>query len=69
MPKIKVSIQCSCGSRTFDIPPAPGKDDVIRCLKCGATGTFGDVAAQAQKQAAEAIRSRAERSAGGSKPN
>lgn len=57
MSKIKVSIQCACGSTTFDIPPNPGPQDTVRCLKCGASGSFGEVLEQARAQAAEAVRS------------
>lgn len=48
-------VRCSCGSDKFEMPQSPKAHDTIKCAKCGATGKYGDVMAQAKKQTVSAV--------------
>lgn len=47
----QVEIRCSCGSEKFDIPKHPRPSDIVKCARCGATGSFTEVIGQATSQA------------------
>ncbi len=51
----KITVRCSCGSDKFEMPTNPKAGDTIKCAKCGATGKYGDVVGQAEKQAVSAV--------------
>lgn len=51
MSKDTISVKCSCGSEKFEIPNNPLATDIIKCIKCGATGKYGDVMKAARRQA------------------
>ncbi len=45
-----VSLKCSCGSEKFEFPKNPKDSDTIKCSKCGASGTYGQVMRDAAKK-------------------
>jgi len=45
-----VKIACSCGSEQFSSNGEREADTVMTCVKCGATGKYGDMMEQAKKQ-------------------
>lgn len=51
MTKGTINFKCSCGSAKFEIPNNPKATDTIKCVQCGATGKYGDVMNEAQRQA------------------
>jgi hypothetical protein len=51
MSKDTINFKCSCGSAKFEMPSNPKAADTIKCVKCGATGKYGDVMKKAQSQA------------------
>lgn len=51
MTATQVGIRCSCGSEKFEVPRNPKASDMIKCARCGASGTYGNVMGQATAQA------------------
>ena len=51
----KISFKCRCGSDKFKIPSTRRATDTISCVKCGATGKYGDVMRSATSQAKSAV--------------
>lgn len=53
MSKGEIRFNCArCGSAKFEFPSKnPRPDDVIICAKCGASGRYGDIQAEAVRQA------------------
>lgn len=51
----EVGISCSCGSTKFEMPENPKSSDIIKCAKCGASGRYGEVIEQAQRQITAAV--------------
>ncbi|MDH4907268.1 ECs_2282 family putative zinc-binding protein [Xanthomonas axonopodis pv. ricini] len=55
MSTTQIGVKCSCGSDKFEMPTHPKASDKIRCSKCGASGTYGEVMRQATSQAKTAV--------------
>jgi len=51
MSTTQIGVKCSCGSNKFEMPKNPKASDRIKCSKCGASGTYGNVMRQATSQA------------------
>lgn len=51
----EVGISCSCGSTKFEMPEQPQASDIIKCAKCGASGRYGEVIEEAQRQITAAV--------------
>ncbi|PSD11557.1 hypothetical protein C7E14_18770 [Stenotrophomonas maltophilia] len=55
MSTTQIGVKCSCGSSKFETPTNPKASDRIRCSRCGASGTYGEVMRQATSQAKTAV--------------
>lgn len=51
----EVGISCSCGSTKFEMLERPQASDIIKCAKCGASGRYGEVIKEAQRQITSAV--------------
>jgi len=57
----KVGISCGrCGGTQFEFPTNPKPNDTVKCIKCGATGTWGAMQKsaldQTKKQVEESLK-------------
>ncbi|MFL0336307.1 hypothetical protein [Stenotrophomonas maltophilia] len=55
MSTTQIGVKCSCGSDKFEMPKNPKASDTIKCSRCGASGTYGNVMRQATSQATTAV--------------
>lgn len=55
MSTTQIGVKCSCGSNKFEAPTNPKASDRIKCSRCGASGTYGEVMRQATSQAKTAV--------------
>ncbi|WP_024590514.1 MULTISPECIES: hypothetical protein [unclassified Pseudoalteromonas] len=48
----KLKLICTaCGSKDFEYPARPKPNDQVTCAGCGAASTYGELQAQAEKEA------------------
>ena len=47
----KLELICAnCGSKKFEYPTRPKRNDKVTCTGCGATSKYGELQAQAEKE-------------------
>ncbi|XLZ71466.1 hypothetical protein ABT364_05720 [Massilia sp. SR12] len=46
-----ITFKCSCGSTKFETPRNPAATDMVKCVKCGASGKYGELMKDATRQA------------------